>query len=139
MNTKQVLLIISHLLLFSDTCNKQWINTTTDQTLYLTSPYYPDYYLPNMDCTWLFTASDYDTVYVVRYLAFSLRNLDFLSVGTTHMMMPNNTIMKRDLYYAPVSLMVSHYHMWVHFESNGDTYTFPGFFIQIENTKEGGK
>ena len=99
---------------------------------YLTSPNYPDYYEPNTVCMWLFTASDSTATFVVRFLDLQQRIYDYLSIGSTHDIQPSNTVSKKDYWYAPNLVMVHHHRMWIHFDSNIDTYVFPGFFIQLE-------
>ena len=51
-------------------------------------------------------------------------------------MQPNNTVSKKDFWNAPNRVMVHHHQMWVHFESNDDTYVDFGFFIQIETNHQ---
>ena len=124
--------------IFTDSCDREANDTVVSNITYLTSPNYPNYYEPSTECTWLFTASDNTAIFVITYLHLLLRDYDYLSIGSTHDMLPNNTVTKKDLWFPPNVVTVQHHRMWIHFESNDDTWVFPGFFIKIAAVKQNG-
>ena len=124
-----------------DKCaNEEWIEMNTDEGLYLTSPHYPGNYEPGTLCTWLFTASsaddhDQNGAYHIRFLNLVLKAGDYLSVGETHGLSPNTTVINTDRWYPPNSAIVHHPKMWVHFESN---FYSVGFMLLITRTQQNG-
>ena len=116
----------------TDTCHQVPVDIPVSDVTYLTSPNYPDFYEPSTECVWFFIASDNTDTFVVIFLHFEQRGSDYLSIGSTHDMLPNNTVSKKGYWYAPNRVMVHHHRMWIQFESNNNTYVDLGFFIKIE-------
>ena len=125
-------------LILTDSCDLEPTDIVVSNITYLTSPNYRNYYEPSTECTWIFTASDNTDTFVITYLNFRLRGSDYLSIGSTHDMLPNNTVTKKDYWFPPNTVAIQHHRMWIHFESNDDSYVHSGFVVQIEAAKQSG-
>ena len=125
--------------IFTDSCDRE-VNDiiVVSNITYLTSPNHPNYYEPSTQCMWLFTASDNMATFVITYLHLLLYGSDYLSIGSTHDMLANNTVTKKDWVNPPTTVIVQHHRIWIQFESNDDSIVISGFFVQIEAVKQNG-
>ena len=127
-----------------DTCGTEWINLVRGNQTYLTSPQFPAFYRPNTFCKWFFVDPSYgddgtSKVYVVTYIYIFTRTSDYVTIGMSDTISQNTTICRHDHWYAPAEVFVLHNTMWITFQSNNDTYVYPGFMMKVERTGERGK
>ena len=107
-----------------------------NDTVYLTSPNYPNHHPVHVNSTWYFTAQDQDGVYKITFLDLDL-NVDYLQIGKTHDVLSNDTIVSIiDYWYSPETVWIHHTHIYVRFKASDWTEPLRGFFIKVERTSQ---
>lgn len=106
----------------------------SDEVTYLTSPKYPNVYLPSTKCIWIFQGVD-EGAFLMRF--FYLYLYDTLEIGTGYHVSNETVVIELGLYF-PNTLSVNGSSMWIQFTS-ADAYGCCGFFIEIERTQNYGK
>ena len=127
-----------------DSCpaETEFINMASDEVTYLTSPKYPNVYLPSTKCIWIFQGVD-EGAFLMRFFYLYLSSSvmpsknDTLEIGTGHHVSNETVVIELKLYF-PNTLSVNGSSMWIRFTS-ADAYGCCGFFIEIERTQTYGK
>ncbi len=108
----------------------------TSDSIYLTTPNYPEKHPQRVNCTWFFTATE-EGRYKISFIDLEL-NWDYLAIGETHDV-HSDTVAHLDYWFSPETIWINNTHMWVRFVAYYQTETQRGFFIWIERTRDEGK
>ena len=114
----------------------KWIDLSSNDTVYLTSPNYPNHHPVRVNSTWYLTAHDQDGVYKITFLDLDL-NVDYLQIGKTHDMLSGDTVVSKvDYWFSPETIGINHTQIWIRFSAWYWTETLRGFLIKVERTSQ---